>query len=44
MENVAKLMNLKYLSHTTFYNIKGETLIPVILRAWNAEQQVVSVS
>lgn len=41
VQNVAHFINLKFISHTTFYNIQRDNLIPVIMAAWKTEQQAV---
>jgi hypothetical protein len=41
IENVANFVNMKFMSHTTFYSIQRENLIPVIMAAWKTEQQAV---
>jgi len=39
VENVAELLNLKFMSHTTFYHVQRSNLIPVIMAAWKTHQQ-----
>lgn len=39
IQNVAQFINLKFMSHTTFYSIQRDNLIPVIMSAWTVQQQ-----
>jgi len=34
-----ELLNLKFVSHTTFYHIQRNNLIPIIMAAWKTHQQ-----
>ena len=39
MKNVASFLNLKFLTHTPFYDIQHTNLLPVIAEAWKTHQQ-----
>lgn len=39
VQSIAEFLNLKFFSHTTFYDIQHTNLIPVIMAAWETHQQ-----
>ena len=41
MQNIAELLNLKFMSHTPFYTMQHTNFIPVIMAAWKKHQQSV---